>query len=527
MTGSVFVSSTEAAALVPSGATVAFCGSAKVGVPEAVLNALGQRFGRSGEPAGLTLYFPVESGDRRGVGMEHLAQPGMLRRLVAGAFIFTGTRQPAETTRMVLDNEVEAYNLPMGVMYHLLREVAAGRPGLITRVGLGTFVEPDLGGGKLNARTTEDLVEYVEIAGERFLRYRPIPIDVAIIRGTTADEDGNISMEREASLQGVLVMAQAAKASGGVVIAEVMRRTGRGTINPQAVRVPGMLVDAVVVNPDQQQLVDEPYRPSLSGEGRIPVDELVLPEMNLAARVIARRAIQELSDGWNVNLGFGLGAYIPTVLTQEFPGRRMAFFVEQGAAGGVPLPGGGFGASVNPSSIVEMPSWFDFLDSGAFDATCLGWGEVDAEGSVRNHQVGAVLSGCGGFIDITSRVPRIVYCGTFTAGGLQTTFQDGRLIIQKEGRHQKFVPHISAPTMSGPMATARGQRVTYITERAVFELRPDGLALCELAPGIDLETIRDLIPFDILVADDLHTMDPGLFAGNGTPGPGPVSVAAR
>lgn len=502
-----------AAALVPDGATLALCGSARVGVAEAVLDALGRRFCESASPQGLTLYCPVESGDRAGVGFDHLAQPGLLRRIVAGAFIYTGSTDLAASTQMVVDNEIEAYNLPMGTMFQLLRETAAGRPGVITKVGLGTFVEPERGGGRLNARTTEDLMEYVEIGGERYLRYLPIPIDVALIRATTADEHGNLTMESEASLQGMLVMAQAAKANHGLVIAQVRRVAAAGSLAPQAVRVPGHLVDVVVTVPDQEQMLGTPYQPAVTGELRLPADQIPEIELPLATRIIARRAAQELPTTGVVNLGFGLSAYIPEVLRQERVDHEITFFVEQGASGGISLPGMAFGAHLNPESLNEMPSWFDFLDSGAFTATCLGWGEVDAVGSIRNHVIGSVVSGCGGFIDITSKVPKIVFCGPFTAGGLQIDVLDGRLVVVREGRHRKFRAEVMTdPTLNGPLTIEHGQEVVIVTERCVLRLDPSGrLRLDEVAPGITAEQITAAIPFDVLVSDDLQQMNEELF----------------
>lgn len=508
-----FLDPVGAAAAVPDGATLALCGSARVGVAEAVLSALGERFRETASPRDLTLYCPVESGDRAGVGLDHLAQSGMLSRIVAGAFIYTGSTDLAASTRMVLDNEVEAYNLPMGTMFQLLRETAAGRPGLFTKVGLGTFVEPERGGGRLNARTTEDLMEYVEVDGERYLRYRPIPIDVAIIRATTADEHGNLTMESEASLQGMLVMAQAAKSGGGLVIAQVQRVAAAGSLPPQSVRVPGHLVDVVVTVPDQEQMLGTPYQPAVTGELRLPASEVPEIELPLATRIIARRAAAELPTGGVVNLGFGLSAYIPVTLDQDGDDRGITFFVEQGASGGISLPGMAFGAHVNPESLNEMPSWFDFLDSGAFDATCLGWGEVDAVGSIRNHVIGSVVSGCGGFIDITSRVPKIVFCGPFTAGGLQIDVDDGRLVVLREGRHRKFRAEVMAdPTLNGPSTIANGQEVVIVTERCVLRLDPSGrLRLDEVAPGITPEQIVEAIPFDVLVSDNLQSMNAELF----------------
>ncbi len=507
----------QAADLVPDRATIAVCGSARVGVAERMLAALGDRYARDARPRGLTLYCPIESGDRAGVGLDHLAGPGMLRRIIAGAFIYTGTANLAASTKLVLDNQVEAYNLPMGVMFHLLRESAAARPGLFTKVGLGTFVEPDRGGGRLNACTTEDIVEYAQIDGERYLRYRPIPIDVAIIRATTADERGNLTMESEASLQGMLVMAQAAKSGGGLVIAQVQRLAAAGSLPPQSVRIPGHLVDVVVVDPLQEQLLGSPYQPALSGElraashGSEPTTDR--REIPLATRIIARRAAEELPAGGTVNLGFGMSAFIPSVLSETQPNHDITFFVEQGASGGTSLPGMAFGAHVNPDSLNEMPSWFDFLDSGAFDVTCLGLGEIDASGSVRNHVVGTVVSGCGGFIDITSRVPKIVFCGTFTSGGLQVAFDDGKLAIVQEGRHRKFRPDIMHdPTLNGPDTITKGQQVVVVTERCVLSLDPSGrLRLDEIAPGISVDQILAGIPFEVSISDSLRTMSEELF----------------
>ncbi len=514
----LFLSAYDAARLVRSDTTIAVCGSALVGVPEVILRELGRRYLECGEPSNLTLYNPVESGDRRGDGLDHLAHPGMLRRMVAGAFIFTGARDQAESTRLVLDNEIEAYNLPMGVMYHLLREVAAGRPGLITDVGLGTFVEPDRGGGKLNERTRDDLVEYHDIDGQRYLRYRPVPIDVALIRGTTADELGNVSMESEASLQGMLVMAQAAKARGGLVIVQVKRVAAANSLNPQSVRVPGSLVDVVVVEPAQEQLMGRPDNPALSGELRSPARDVSVADLPLATKIIARRAAGELPANGVVNLGFGLSAFIPAVLEETNPRHGITFLVEQGAAGGAILPGADFGASVNPASLIDMPSWFDFLDGGAFDATCLGWGEVDPVGSIRNHRVGNLLSGCGGFIDITARVPRIIFCGTFSSGGLDVAFTGDRLVIGHEGRHSKFrADEMVDPTLNGPLTRVRGQDVMIITERAVFRLGTAGLRLEELAPGLAVDDIRSWIPFEIEVSNDLRSMDRHLFGTSDAP----------
>ena len=499
--------------LVPRGATIAICGSAKVGVPEAVLAALGDRYRETGEPGDLTLYFPVEPGDRPGIGIDHLAQPGMLSCLLAGSYIFTGSGTAAKTTSLVMNEQIAAYNFPMGVMFLLLRDIAAGRPGHITDVGLGTFVDPEYGGGKLTSLAKRDLVERIEIDGRPYLRYLPHRIDVAIIRGTTADSRGNMTLEDETSLQGMLAMAQAAKASGGIVIAQVQRSVVAGTLRPHDVRVPGALVDVVVVDPEQEQLLDEPFRPELCGRVSATGAMKDTPtKLSYAAQVVVRRAVRELEAGGLYNLGFGMAANIPLLEQESLRDKQIQFFVEQGAIGGIPLPGPFFGASVLPDALMEMPSWFDFLEGGAFSGTFLGFGEADGSGSVNNHRLNGVMSGCGGFIDITTRVPRIVFCGTFTAGGLAVSWQDGALVVEREGRHRKFVQHIPAPTLSGPQCLRRNQRVTWITERAVLELTSRGLLVTEIAPGIapaDLEAAADC---ELHFADDLVQMDAELFA---------------
>ncbi|HLI77748.1 MAG TPA: CoA-transferase [Acidobacteriaceae bacterium] len=504
-----------AVGLIPAGSTVAICGTANVGVPEVLLSALGERYRETGEPGDLTLYFPVEPGDRPGVGIDHLAQPGMLRCLIAGSYIFTGSRQAARTTRLVLEDKIAAYNLPMGVMFLLLRDIAAGRPGHITDVGIGTFVEPAMGGGKLTKLATTDLVEYVEVAGKTYLRYVPVPIDVALIRGTTADDRGNLSLEHEASSQGMLAMAQAAKAADGLVVAEVQRTVRTGAISPHAVRVPGALIDVIVVDPEQEQLLGEPFRPELCSHD-VSLAECMPASAGLspAVQVIVRRAAQEIRPGDRVNLGYGMAAHLPLFKAQETPGDYIHFFVEQGAIGGVPLPGNMFGTSLAPDALLDMPSWFDYLEGGSFTAACLGFGQADGTGSVNNHRPNGLLTGCGGFIDITTRVPRIIFCGTFTAGGLRVSCRDGHLVVDREGRHQKFVDRVYPPTLSGPLCIKRGQRVTWITERAVLELDRDGLVVTEIAPGISPTQLQAAAGCSMRFAPDLVKMDPGLFAAS-------------
>ena len=510
--GILFVTPQAAADLVVPGATIAICGTANVGVPESILAALGARFRKTGAPGGLTLFFPVEPGDRPGIGIDHLAEPGMLSCLIGGSFIFTGSAEPARTTTLVMENRVAAYNLPMGVMFLLLRDIAAGRPGHITDVGLGTFVDPSFGGGKLTQLATRDLVEHIEIDGETYLRYLPLTVDVALIRGTVADSRGNIALDDEASLQGMLVMAQAAKASGGIVIAEVQRTVPAGSLSPQSVRVPGAIVDVVVVDVAQEQLLGQPFRPELRGggkpDGAAGFDVNSLP---LAAQIVLRRARREVRAGGRYNLGFGMAANLPVFAQDVIADENLYFFVEQGAVGGVPLPGLLFGTSFHPDALIEMPSWFDYLEGGAFTGSFLGFGEADEEGSVNNHRLGGMLSGCGGFIDITTRAPKIVFCGTFTAGGLAVSWRDRRLVVDREGRHRKFVKRIAAPTLSGPQCVKRAQSVTWITERAVLQLTDRGLLVTELAPGIGRDDLQAAADCELHFAADLIEMDADLF----------------
>ena len=501
----------EAVAAVSSGDTLTFCGSAGVGVPSLLFEALARRFDASGEPRDLTLFFPVESGGARGDGMDKLARTGMLKRLVGGAFIFTGSKEPADTVRLIQSGEVEGYNLPMGVMFHLFREAAAGRPGLLTRVGLGTFVDPLYSGAKLNSRTQEDIVKRVTVDGETYLFYPAPRFDVAFIRGTVADEDGNISMEEEASLLGCLSQAMAAKASGGVVVAQVKRLVRRGSLRAKDVRIPGMLVDLLVVDPRQEQIQGVDRDPAVSGEARVSAFPPSLGEAPLAARIVARRAARELPDGALVNVGFGMGALVPRVIAAERPEAAIRFLVEQGAVGGVPLSGLMFGVAQNPEAFLEMPSWFDFIDGGNFSATCLGLGEVDGEGNVNNHWIGNVLTGCGGFIDITSRAPHVIFCGTLTSGGLRVEVRDGRLHVLQEGKYRKLVPTVPQPTFNGRDARNRRQRMTVVTERAVFELRSEGLTLVEVAPGVSVDQVAALAGFSLKVAERLREMPAEIF----------------
>jgi len=514
----------EAARLIPNGATVTVSSSAAQLVPDMVLAGIEARFCATGEPRDLTIVFPVAVGDSFGtIGLDHLAYPGLIRRLIGGSYVNgPASKPPPKIYEMVLNDRVEAYNLPLGVLMHLHRDIAAKKPGVLTKIGIGTFVDPRDQGGCMNAVTPPDLVEVVQLAGEEWLLYRAFPIQVAIIRGTTADTHGNISMEHEGVSLAVLAQAMAAHNSRGKVIAQVKRIAAAGTLNPQKVKVPGILVDAIVVDPEQRQNTGIAYDPAISGEIRTaeyPVDRLALgPE-----KVIARRALCALRPGDIVNLGFGISSMVPQIAFEEGIFPHLHFTVEQGAIGGLPLTGFAFGASHNPEAIIDSPAQFDLIDGGGVTAGCLAFAEVDGQGNVNVSRLKAqphVLAGAGGFINIAQGTRKLLYCGTLTAGGLDVQVEGGRLRIMKEGRFQKFVAQAQHVTFSGPRAIAAGQEVWYFTERCVFRLTGNGLVLVEVAPGVDVEKdIRGKIGFPLQVAPECQPMDTRIF------GPEPMGLA--
>jgi acyl CoA:acetate/3-ketoacid CoA transferase len=455
----------------------------------------------------LTLLFCSGIGNRAGSGVDYLADPGLVRRAIGGHYAMS-----PRLAQLAAEGQIAAYNLPQGVLSQLYREVAAGRPGVVTHVGIGTFCDPRLGGGKLNARCTEDLVSVVEFAGREWLLYHAIPIDVALIRGTTADQRGNITLEHEAATLGVLAAAMAAHNSGGIVIAQVERMACHGTLGARCVVVPGHLVDYLVVEATQPQTAaDGPYNPSLSGELRCPRG--AIPPLPLDERkVVARRAYREVQPGSTVNLGVGMADGVGSVAAEEGGLDQIVLTVEQGLAGGVPARGVIFGAVWNPDSMVDSPSQFDFYDGGGVDIACLGFAEIDSLGNVNSSRVGDAIFGVGGFIDISQGARKLVFCGTLTAGGLRTSVAGGELRIEREGRVRKFVPAVAQLTFSAEQARLRGQRVMYVTERAVFELGPAGVEVIEIAPGIDLE--RDVLgqmDFRPSIREPLSLMDGSLF----------------
>jgi propionate CoA-transferase len=515
------VSFEEAAALISSGATVSVSSSSGLGCPDAMLKAIGARFEATGEPKQITTIHPIAAGDMYGIdGIDHLAKDGLLRRVIAGSLPSGPSTLPSpKIWQMIHENRVEAYNLPSGILFHMHTDAAARRPGVLTKVGLDTFVDPRRNGGRMNDRTTEEIVHVVEFDDDEWLYFKAIPIDVAIIRGTTADERGNISMEHEGAYLGGMDQALAARNNGGIVIAQVERVTA-GSLPVQSVRVPGVLVDYVVVDPLQMQTTETVYDPAISGEIREPFDSFPPVEWG-PEKVIARRTAMELRAGEAINLGFGISALVPRILLEEGQGEAVTWVIEQGAVGGVPLLGFQFGCAANAQAIVPSPQQFVYFQGGGFDRACLSFMQVDAAGSVNVSRLAVrphVTAGVGGFIDITAHARNLLFSGFLTAG-VKVAIEDGRLQILQEGRVKKFVQEIEHVTFSGRIARERGQSVTYITERCVLRLEPDGLTVTEIAPGIDLE--RDVLAqseIPLLVSNQLHEMDSRLF------GPEPMGL---
>jgi propionate CoA-transferase len=488
------VSAADAVRLIRPGDTVATGGFVGIGFAEAIAVALERVHLQNADapstadaPSGLTLLYAGGQGDGKLRGLNHLAHAGLIKRAIGGHWGLVPKLQ-----QLAVTNRIEAYNLPQGVIAHLFRDIAAKKPGHLSRIGLGTFVDPRHGGGKLNERTTEDLVSLLTIDGQEYLFYRAVPVDVALIRGTTADPDGNITMEREALTLETLSIAMAAHNNGGLVIAQVERIAARGALNPRQVRVPGILVGCVVVADAEhhQQTFATGYSAAYAGEMRVPADSFEPTPLDVR-KVIARRAAMELRANSIVNLGIGMPEGVAAVAAEEGIHDLFTLTAEPGVIGGIPAGGLNFGAAINAQAVIDQPYQFDFYDGGGLDVAVLGLAEADAEGNVNVSKFGLRLAGAGGFINISQSAKKVVFAGTFLSGACDIGVADGALQIRRDGRQRKFVPAVEHRTFAGAYALQNGQQILYVTERCVFELRAGGPVLTEIAPGVDLE--RDVL----------------------------------
>lgn len=503
------ITAAEAAALIPDGATVGAAAMGQAGWPEEIGKSIEQRFLKEGHPRDLTFVHGSAITDWKSKGLTRFGHEGLIKRWIGGHL-----GSAMRLAELASQNKVEAYNLPQGVIVQLWREIAAKRPGLITKVGLRTYVDPRLEGGKMNSITTEDIVKVIEFEGEEWLFYKSFPVDVALIRGTYADERGNLTMDKEGMLLEALPLAQAVKNCGGIVIAQVERVVKAGTLHPKHVKVPGILVDYLVVATDQDnhfQTEGVYFEPAFAGDIKIPLESIEALPLD-ERKVICRRAAMELEGNTVVNLGVGIPTAVAAVAAEEGVSDYMIMTTEAGGIGGVPASLPHFGHSYNAEATIEQHSQFDFYDGGGIDVAFLGLAQTDKEGNVNVSKFEGRVMGCGGFVNITQMSKKVVYCGTFTAKGLKVEVRDGQLKILQEGKSKKFVDQVEQVTFSGRYAAETNQSVLYVTERAVFTLADGQVTLIEIAPGIDLEKdVLALMDFRPRISPDLKLMPKGIF----------------
>lgn len=498
----------DAVKLIKDGDTVAFGGFVGAVHAEEVTAGIQASFLETAHPKDLTVVYAAGQGDGKEKGLNHLGEEGLVKRIIGGHWGLVPRLQ-----KLALENKLSAYNLPQGVISHLFRDIAAGKMGVLTHVGLKTFADPRLEGGKINdiSKKDIDLVKVVNIEGEERLLYKAFPINVGIIRATYADTQGNCTMEHEGALAETLAIAQAAKNSGGKVIVQVKQIVEYGSLDARLVKIPGIYVDAIVVASEEnhRQTFGTYYNPAYSGETRVPVDSLA-PLPLSERKIIARRAAMELIPDAVVNLGIGMPEGVASIAAEEGLS-GMVLTTESGTIGGIPAGGGDFGVTTNPDCVLEQPAQFDFYDGGGLDVAFLGLAQMDVHGNINVSKFGPKIAGCGGFINITQNARKVIYCGTFTAGGLKISVADGKLNIDQEGKSKKLISEVEQVTFSGAYAQEKGQPVLYITERAVFKLTPEGVELIEIAPGIDLQKdVLDQMEFKPIVKD-VKTMDQRIF----------------
>lgn len=510
-------SAATAAARIPDGAVVTVSSSSALGCPDLVLAAIGQRFDADGHPRGLTTIHPIAAGDMYGVkGVDHIAKDGLLTRILGGSYPSGPSSKPMpEIWKMIVENRVAAYNVPSGVLFDMNRDAAANRPGVLTQVGLETFVDPIREGCAMNARAAQaPIVARVEFGGQTWLHFPNIIPNVAIIRATTADEHGNLTYEHEGAYLGGLEQAICVRNHGGLVIAQVSRMTKHGSLRPHDVRVPGHLVDMVVLDPDQKQTCETIYDPAISGQIMRPWDSFTRADYGIE-KIIARRAAMELRPGMTANLGFGISAIVPRILLEEGHPESVTWAIEQGAVGGMPLTGFAFGCASNADAFVPSPQQFIYFQGGGFDMSFLSFLEVDAEGNVNVSKLGKkpyLTAGCGGFVDITFGAKKIVFSGWFEAGAEIALTPEGIKVVTP-GKFTKMVEAVEHVTFSGKRARAIGQEVLYITERCVIRLSETGLIATEIMPGID--PARDIVAASggrVQIAPDAITLPLSLLA---------------
>ena len=509
-------SAEEAVRLIADNAVIAVNSSSGLCCPDAVLQALGARFDAEKHPKNITSIHPIAAGDMFGSpGTEHIAKPGMLAKIIGGSYISGPTKaDPPKIWQMISANQLAAYNVPSGIVFDMLREGAAKRPGVFTKVGLETFVDPRLEGCAMNEMARQDPIVRVEnFEDEEWLFFKSLIPNVSIIRASVSDERGNLNFGQEGAYLGAMEMALAARNNGGLVIAQVRRIAKNGTIRPHDVHVPGILVDVIVEAPDMLQTTATPYDPAISGELIRPLESFTPQEFSVS-KVIARRVAQELRRGWAVNIGFGISANVPRILLEEGCHGAVTWVIEQGAVGGIPLLDFKFGCAANAEAFVASPHQFSYFQSAGFDASLLSFLEVGRDGSVNVSRLSAVphrTAGAGGFVDITSRARKIVFLGNFNAGA-KMHIEKGRLVIDQEGKIAKFVEQVDQVSFSGARAFRQNQDITYVTERCVIKLVEGRLMLTEIAPGIDVQNdILQRADSEIQVSSDLKEMESALF----------------